>query len=58
MNRGDVEKLLRTERKGKKGTGLGLAITLELLHLHNSTLQLSSVVGVGTTASFILRLAS
>lgn len=38
----------------KQGTGLGLSITSELLKLHGSKLELSSEVGKGTTAGFVL----
>ena len=38
------------------GTGLGLAITRKLLELHGSRIKVSSVVGRGSTFSFLLTL--
>jgi len=37
-----------------RGTGLGLAVSVELLRLHGTTLELTSELGVGTRASFVL----
>ncbi|TQV85800.1 tetratricopeptide repeat protein [Aliikangiella coralliicola] len=40
-----------------EGSGLGLPITRELLHLHNSILEVNSILGVGTEFSFSLAIA-
>ena len=56
-----TRRFYRTERARQTrptGTGLGLAIAREILELHDTELELSSVVGVGTEASFQLRTAS
>ncbi len=37
-----------------EGAGLGLAITQRILELHDTSLDISSTPGVGTTASFVL----
>jgi len=44
-------------KKDNKSMGLGLAIARKALELHNSTLQVTSKLNVGTTFSFGLRLA-
>ncbi len=36
-----------------EGTGLGLPLAEGLMHLHGGTLELTSIVGVGTTATAI-----
>jgi len=58
----DIEKLGRPFEqvenqftKSKGGSGLGLAISKSLVDLHNGSLTISSVVGVGTTITVMLR---
>ncbi len=58
----DIEKLGRPFEqvenqftKSKGGSGLGLAISKSLVDLHNGSLTISSVVGVGTTVTVALR---
>jgi signal transduction histidine kinase len=46
---------LDRSRKGKAGhSGLGLAITKRILELHNSSIQVKSVLNAGTTFTFVL----
>ncbi len=46
---------LDRSRKGKAGhSGLGLAITKRILELHNSAIQVKSVLKAGTTFTFLL----
>ena len=40
--------------KTQQGTGLGLALTKALVEMHDGELELDSVAGEGTTASFII----
>lgn len=40
----------------KKGTGLGLAISTRIIHMMNSTINLESELGKGSTFSFTVRL--
>ena len=42
----------REDRPG--GTGLGLAIAQQILQLHGSSMEVESIVGVGTTFQFDL----
>jgi two-component system cell cycle sensor histidine kinase PleC len=41
--------------KSKGGSGLGLAISKSLIELHQGTLRIASVVGVGTTVTVTLK---
>jgi RNA polymerase sigma factor (sigma-70 family) len=43
--------------RGTRGTGLGLALVREILSLHGGTLEIESVVGVGSRFTFQLPLA-
>jgi len=46
---------LKKERpKDAEGTGLGLAIAKRILELHESGIEVDSIVDVGTTFSFTL----
>ena len=51
---GKFVQLERRSGEGYKGTGLGLAICKEIMRLHGSSIEVSSVVGAGTQFSFRL----
>lgn len=44
----------KSRSRSRNGAGLGLALCTEILHLHNSRLEIESEPGKGTTISFIL----
>jgi two-component system OmpR family sensor kinase len=55
MRPADLERLQQANEVGAGGrTGLGLAIVKRVLELHGSALELTSAVGSGTTARFVL----
>jgi len=49
-------KARQTEKDERQGAGLGLAIVKKILEIHNSSIQLVSQLGKGTTFSFQLPL--
>ncbi len=44
----------KSRSRSKNGAGLGLALCVEILRLHNSTLQIESRLGEGTNISFVI----
>ncbi len=55
------DRTYRTDRDQKdrpEGTGLGLAIAQQILQLHGSSIEVESIVGVGTTFRFKLHMDS
>lgn len=48
----------RSKEKDKGGTGLGLAIVKHILELHDSSIEVESEVGKGSTFSFTLKKAA
>ncbi|NDL66760.1 sensor histidine kinase [Anaerotalea alkaliphila] len=48
----------RSRGKDKKGVGLGLSIVREIIKAHNETIKVESQVGIGTTFTFTLPLAT
>ena len=49
---------LRSSDRAAGGTGLGLAIVKHIVERHRGRLDIASVVGVGTTITIVLPLAS
>ena len=47
----------KSRSRSRNGAGLGLALCTEILSLHESSLEIESVPGKGTTAGFLLRMA-
>jgi len=45
-----------TSKEATKGTGLGLSVSLGIAESHNGTIEVESVLGVGSTFSLILPL--
>lgn len=46
----------KSRSRSRNGAGLGLALCTEILALHESSLEIESVPGKGTTAGFLLRM--
>lgn len=44
----------KSRARSKNGAGLGLALCAEILHQHDSRLEIASTLGAGTTVSFVL----
>ncbi len=44
----------KSRSRSKNGAGLGLALCVEILRLHNSTLEIESRVGEGTKINFVI----
>ena len=44
----------KSRSRSRNGAGLGLALCTEILGLHNSTLEITSTLGEGTSISFVL----
>lgn len=50
------EQIDRDDRRGRKGTGFDLALSNALVQLHQGSLTLDSILGIGTTATVRLPL--
>ena len=44
----------KSRSRSKNGAGLGLALCTEILRIHNSSLNIVSTPGEGTSMSFVL----
>lgn len=47
----------KSRSRSRNGAGLGLSLCTEILSLHNSSLEVESVLGEGTSVSFVLESA-
>ncbi|MFP3353850.1 ATP-binding protein, partial [Pseudoalteromonas sp. SIMBA_153] len=45
-------------KKAGDGTGLGLAITAQIIEQHSGRIEVSSIVGAGTTFTILLPIQS
>ena len=45
----------KSRSRSRNGAGLGLALSVEILALHDSRLEIDSIVGEGTAISFLLQ---